>query len=157
MTARADLECILIADDVTGACDTGVQFARHGLSSEVWLDPTHVPSTLAQVVALNTDSRCDDVTAAKAKIQQIAGLYSDIKPGIILKKIDSTLRGNVGQEIAATMRYFRRDCAIILLPFRRWAELQEMEYSSGRIVPEPVALILGSYSNNRASLPSGLS
>jgi uncharacterized protein YgbK (DUF1537 family) len=113
MTARADPECILIADDVTGACDTGVQFARHGLSSEVWLDPMHVPSTLAQVVALNTDSRCDDVTAAKAKIQQIAGLYSDIKPGIILKKIDSTLRGNVGQEIAATMRYFRRDCAII--------------------------------------------
>jgi uncharacterized protein YgbK (DUF1537 family) len=117
MTARADPECILIADDVTGACDTGVQFARHGLSSEVWLDPTRVPSTLAHVVALNTDSRCDEVAAAKAKIQQIASLYSDIKPGIILKKIDSTLRGNVGQEIAATMRYFRRDCAIIAPAF----------------------------------------
>jgi D-threonate/D-erythronate kinase len=117
MTARADPECILIADDVTGACDTGVQFARHGLSSEVWLDPTRVPRTLAHVVALNTDSRCDEVAAAKAKIQQIASLYSDIRPGIILKKIDSTLRGNVGQEILATMRYFRRDCAIIAPAF----------------------------------------
>jgi uncharacterized protein YgbK (DUF1537 family) len=117
MTARADPECILIADDVTGACDTGVQFARHGLSSEVWLDPTRVPSTLAHAVALNTDSRCDEVAAANAKIQQVASLYSDIKPGIILKKIDSTLRGNVGQEIAATMRYFRRDCAIIAPAF----------------------------------------
>jgi uncharacterized protein YgbK (DUF1537 family) len=117
MTARADPECILIADDVTGACDTGVQFARHGLSSTVWLDPTRVPSTLAQVVALNTDSRRDEGTAAKAKIQQIASLYSDIKPGIILKKIDSTLRGNVGQEILATMKYFRRDCAIIAPAF----------------------------------------
>jgi D-threonate/D-erythronate kinase len=117
MTARADPECILIADDVTGACDTGVQFARHGLSSTVWLDPTRVPSTLAQVVALNTDSRCDEGTAAKAKIQQIASLYSEIKPGIILKKIDSTLRGNVGQEILATMKYFRRDCAIIAPAF----------------------------------------
>jgi D-threonate/D-erythronate kinase len=117
MTARADPECILIADDVTGACDTGVQFARHGLSSTVWLDPTRVPRTLAQVVALNTDSRCDEGTAAKAKIQQIASLYSDIKPGIILKKIDSTLRGNVGQEILATMKYFRRDCAIIAPAF----------------------------------------
>src|SRR6266404_4612940 len=117
MTARADPECILIADDVTGACDTGVQFVRHGLSSEVWLDPTRVPSTLAQVVVLNTDSRCDEVTAANAKIQQIAGLYSGIEPEIILKKIDSTLRGNVGQEIAATIRYFRRDCAIIAPAF----------------------------------------
>lgn len=117
MTARADPECILIADDVTGACDTGVQFARHGLSSTVWLDPTRVPRTLPQVVALNTDSRCDEGTAAKAKIQQIASLYSDIKPGIILKKIDSTLRGNVGQEILATMKYFRRDCAIIAPAF----------------------------------------
>jgi D-threonate/D-erythronate kinase len=117
MTARVDPECILIADDVTGACDTGVQFGRHGLSSTVWLDPTRVPSTLAQVVALNTDSRCDEGTAAKAKIQQIASLYSDIKPGIILKKIDSTLRGNVGQETLATMKCFRRDCAIIAPAF----------------------------------------
>lgn len=117
MTTRADPECILIADDVTGACDTGVQFARHGLSSEVWLDPTRVPITLAQVVALNTDSRCDEGTTAKAKIRQIASLYSDTKPGIILKKIDSTLRGNIGQEILATMKYFRRDCAIIAPAF----------------------------------------
>src|ERR1700676_3523471 len=117
MPARADPECILIADDVTGACDTGVQFARHGLSSTVWLDTTRVARTVAPVVALNTDSRCDEGTAAKAKIQQIASLYSDIKPGIILKKIDSPLRGNVGQEILATMKYFRRDCAIIAAAF----------------------------------------
>src|SRR5690349_21032114 len=99
MTARADPESILLPDDVAGACDTGRQFARHGLSSEVWLDPTRVPSRLAQVVALNTDSRCDEVTAAKTKLQQIASPSSDIKPGILLRKIDSTLRGNVGQEI----------------------------------------------------------
>ena len=46
-------ECILIADDLTGACDTGVQFARHSFSSEVWVDPSHAVNKAAEVVAFN--------------------------------------------------------------------------------------------------------
>ena len=97
MNGQLALECILIADDLTGACDTGVQFARHGFSSEVWVDPSHAVNQAAEVVAFNTGSRGDEITAARVKIRRIADLCSDIKPRILFKKIDSTLRGNVGQ------------------------------------------------------------
>ncbi len=117
MNGQLALECILIADDLTGACDTGVQFARHGFSSEVWVDPSHAVNQAAEVVAFNTGSRGDEITAARVKIRRIADLCSDIKPRILFKKIDSTLRGNVGQEVAATMRCFRRDCAIVAPAF----------------------------------------
>jgi len=117
MNGQLALECILIADDLTGACDTGVQFARRGFSSEVWVDPSHAVNQAAEVVAFNTGSRGDEITAARVKIRRIADLCSDIKPKILFKKIDSTLRGNVGQEVAATMRCFRRDCAIVAPAF----------------------------------------
>src|SRR6266849_3339828 len=117
MNGQLALECILIADDLTGACDTGVQFARHGFSSEVWVDPSHAVNQAAEVVAFNTGSRGDEITAARVKIRRIADLCSDIKPRILFRKIDSTLRGNVGQEVAATMRCFRRDCAIVAPAF----------------------------------------
>jgi len=110
-------ECILIADDLTGACDTGVQFARYGLASEVWVDFSCTLGWSSNVVAVNTDSRCDEVTRAKAKIQHFADLCSGVQPEILIKKIDSTLRGNVGQEILATMDSFHRDCAIIAPAF----------------------------------------
>jgi uncharacterized protein YgbK (DUF1537 family) len=117
MNAQLAPKCILIADDLTGACDTGVQFARRGFSSEVWVDPSHVVDRAAELVAFNTGSRGDEITAAEVKIRRIADLCWDIKPGILFKKIDSTLRGNVGQEVVATMRCFRRDCAIVAPAF----------------------------------------
>ena len=110
-------ECILIADDLTGACDTGVQFARYGLASEVCVDLSCTLGWSSNVVAVNTDSRCDEVTTAKEKIQHFADLCSGVQPEILIKKIDSTLRGNVGQEILATMDSFHRDCAIIAPAF----------------------------------------
>ena len=113
MTHRISSDCILIADDLTGACDTGVQFARHGLSSYAWCDLSRPPTWSSDVVTVNTDSRCDELASARAKIQQVANLCANIRPGILTKKIDSTFRGNVGQEILETMHSFHRKCAII--------------------------------------------
>ena len=113
MNDRVAAECIVIADDLTGACDTGVQFARFGLSSEVWVGLSGSPDWSSSVVAVNTDSRCAEVATARGKIQHFADLCANVPPGILIKKIDSTLRGNVGQEIMATMESFGRNCAII--------------------------------------------
>ena len=113
MTDRVSSDCILIADDLTGACDTGVQFARYGLSSYAWSDLSRAPGWSSNVVSVNTDSRCDELARSKTKIQQVANLCVDVRPKILIKKIDSTLRGNVGQEILATMESFHRDFAII--------------------------------------------
>ena len=51
--------CVLVADDLTGACDAGVPFAVHGVGSEVLLDVDAASRSEAEVAIINVDSRCD--------------------------------------------------------------------------------------------------
>lgn len=89
----------ILADDLTGACDAGVQFARHGLKTVVWLDASELPQ--ADVVVLSTATRRDPPAAAQAKIASACERLARAGRELIYKKIDSTLRGNVVAEIEA--------------------------------------------------------
>ncbi len=88
----------IIADDLTGAMDTGVGFAKMGLDTIIIFGSRPTPEST--VVVLSTDSRVDDPETAyrkvKGKARKLAGRY-------VYKKIDSTLRGNIGQELKAVM------------------------------------------------------
>ncbi len=90
----------MLADDLTGACDAGVQFARHGLRACVWLSGASAPA--ADVVVISTDSRRDPADEARrrvaAALEQLAGRE------LVFKKVDSTLRGNILAEIEACGR-----------------------------------------------------
>jgi len=114
----ASIECLLIADDLTGACDTGVQFARRGLPSRVELRLSgHRAPTMSEVVVFNTNSRNDEVVRSRRKIEDLAGRCSHLRANIVFKKIDSTLRGNVGVEIATALRMFNCEAAIVAPAF----------------------------------------
>jgi D-threonate/D-erythronate kinase len=110
----ANVGCILIADDLTGACDTGVQFVRRGLSCRVQvnLSEHHAPAS-TEVLAFNTNSRGDNAEQCRQKIEELASACSHLKADAIFKKVDSTLRGRVGEEIAASLRAFKCEAAII--------------------------------------------
>ncbi len=88
----------VIADDLTGALDTGVQFSNCGFAVHVTDDPL---SSSADVVVVNTDSRSLDPGRAYNLVFNIAEKVSGFD--IIYKKTDSTLRGNVGAEIQAVL------------------------------------------------------
>jgi D-threonate/D-erythronate kinase len=114
----ANIECILIADDLTGACDTGVQFARCGLSCRVELNLARDRTTAAtDVLAFNTNSRVDSAEQCRRKIEDLSAACSGLKANAIFKKVDSTLRGNVGEEIAVMLYAFRCEAAIIAPAF----------------------------------------
>ena len=90
----------VLADDFTGALDTGLQFARHGLTTVFDLG---TGGSLADALVLSSDSRAlppaAAADAAAAIAQRAAG------PGVrYYKKVDSTLRGNLGPELAGIMR-----------------------------------------------------
>lgn len=93
---------LVIADDLTGANDTGVQFARHGISTEVLLD-WHVPHLRSgcEVLVVNTESRHISEPEAVHRVSHLAriGLAAGVKR--YFKKTDSTLRGNIGAELEA--------------------------------------------------------
>src|SRR3989442_10737900 len=107
-------EVTIIADDLTGAADCGIVFAVAGLPTFVafgdprtpYGTPTKVPSGVprSQVVAVDTDSRALPAGPAAARVLGAARAACKSGSRILYKKIDSTLRGNVGAEIEATYR-----------------------------------------------------
>ncbi len=100
----------VIADDLTGAMDTGLQFAKRGLQTLVSMSRGRVPE--AEVVVLDTDSRDARASEAQQRIAEAARLLDGRR---LYKKIDSTCRGNVGYELRA-LRDAVRPRAIVVAP-----------------------------------------
>lgn len=96
---------LIIADDFTGALDTGVQFAARGVQTLVVVDPSvDFSAHEASVLVVDTETR--HLPAAKA-YEVVAGLTERAqRAGVsyIYKKTDSALRGNIGAELAAVLK-----------------------------------------------------
>jgi uncharacterized protein YgbK (DUF1537 family) len=100
---------VIIADDLTGGADTGVQFCP--FFDETVLVPYYqLPNALSQTgetvsraISIFTNSRTLDSDVARKRLLSVAGQFSQSKPKWIYKKIDSCLRGNLGAEIEAIM------------------------------------------------------
>ena len=92
----------VIADDFTGAADTGVQLARPGSPCVVCFVERIAPG--ARII--DTESRhllqVEAADRARAAISWCVGQGNGASP-IILKKIDSTFRGNVAAEVEALL------------------------------------------------------
>lgn len=106
------LECALIADDLTGACDSAVHFAATGLRTVVPLAPDNGPGG-ARVLACSTESRALAPADAACRIRRVACALRAFRPRIVFKKIDSVLRGNSGFEIVAAFDAFACDAAVV--------------------------------------------
>lgn len=95
---------LIMADDFTGALDTGVQFAAHGIPTRVIVEP-NVDFTVYETEVLVVDTETRHLPAEKA-YEIIAGLTEHARrAGVryIYKKTDSALRGNIGAELAAVL------------------------------------------------------
>ena len=88
----------VIADDLTGALDTGVQFRQWGYKVSL----TDIPdNSTADVTIINTDTRNKTPEIAYQTTYQATKKVAN--HDIIYKKTDSTLRGYPGQEIQAIL------------------------------------------------------
>lgn len=96
------IKLVIIADDLTGALDTGVQFTKKNMSVAVTqnldLDFEKEFSD-RDVVVIDTESRHISKEEAKEKVKAIISKFSKDKIEFFYKKVDSTLRGNIGSEI----------------------------------------------------------
>ncbi len=95
----------ILADDLTGAADTAVQFAKAGLTTRVLtaVDDFDHLGRASDVVCLDTETRESHGRAAYLKVRCWAKLLRNFGFRIIFKKLDSTLKGNLGSEIEALM------------------------------------------------------
>jgi D-threonate/D-erythronate kinase len=104
---------LVIADDLTGACDAAVHFAARGKRTRLFLDRQCAD---ADVIAVSTESRESDDAEIISRMQDLARAWSP-RPEVIFKKIDSVLRGRPGVEVAATLDAFECDVAVITPAF----------------------------------------
>ncbi|MFB0550944.1 MAG: four-carbon acid sugar kinase family protein, partial [Nitrososphaeria archaeon] len=95
----------VIADDFTGACDVGVQFRKRGLETVVLAGAQSLTGFEGEldVAVLNTESRNAGPEDAYGKVRDSLGALRKIGARLVYKKIDSTLRGNLGAELDAIM------------------------------------------------------
>ena len=105
--------CIL-ADDLTGASDSGVQFTKFGVRPTVALNHLRIDELLdREVLVIDTDSRAMSPEAACRTVSQLSQQLQKTSPEIVYKKIDSLLRGNIGAEFEAIFSVFQPDCLIV--------------------------------------------
>ena len=96
---------LILADDFTGALDTGVQFAACGIPTRVVVgEQVDLAASDAAVLVVDTETRHLPAAEAYAVIAKLtrdamsAGVFS------IYKKTDSALRGNIGAELSALLK-----------------------------------------------------
>jgi D-threonate/D-erythronate kinase len=118
----------ILADDLTGACDSSVPFARRGLTTRVLLAPRPVavgPADRVDVVALDADTRRLSRRLAVSRTTVAARALRTPETTRLFKKVDSTLRGHVGPEILACLRAWDLPLALLCPAFPatgRWVQ-----------------------------------
>ncbi|MDT8858911.1 four-carbon acid sugar kinase family protein [Alkalihalobacillus sp. MEB130] len=107
------MKIALIADDLTGANDTGVQFARSGLKTSVLMQREDVSLSDLDVVVMDTDSRSVSSADAYDRVRRASEFLNRFSFDLIYKKVDSTMRGNVGRELDAVYDVFQPDFVLM--------------------------------------------
>lgn len=130
----------VIADDLTGANDTGVQMARQGLATSVLLE-LKTGGGKREAVVFDTDSRSLPPLEAYQKVKDVClflGRGGEASSPVIYKKFDSTLRGNIGSELDAVYETLQPDFIVIAPSFPRAGRTLTggMMYVNGRPLHE---------------------
>jgi uncharacterized protein YgbK (DUF1537 family) len=95
-------QILIIADDLSGAADCGMACAGSGLQTVVMLGNA-AKAADADVLSVDADTRGLDPKRAVWETAMVMHRYLSGGDQIVYKKLDSTLRGNVGPELAAVL------------------------------------------------------
>lgn len=106
------VKLLIIADDFTGAIDSGAQFAKAGIGTLVMSGESFQVEAAysgTQVLVIDTETRHSSPQEAYGKVYGVARQAYQAGVKHIFKKVDSTLRGNIGCELAAVMAAIEKE------------------------------------------------
>lgn len=131
---------VLVADDLTGACDAAAVFARAGWRAAVCLEGAAHDSEL---LAWSTDSRADGPAAAAGKVRAACRRLKAAEAPLLFKKVDSVMRGNVAVEVAAMLEETGRRRAVMCSAFPEQGRIVKDGYVEAGEARIPVPDIAG--------------
>ena len=110
----------IIADDLTGAGDSAVQFVRCGWETQLYVGGSEEAFALgdmqAQVVSVNSNSRAMTAQAAAEAVEREMQTFRRHDVRHVFKKVDSTLRGAFAAEIEAARRQWHENAIAVVCP-----------------------------------------
>lgn len=99
------LEIAIVADDLTGALDTGVQFAKRGYHTALQVVTSHYqiesPSPGIEVLIIDAEQRHLSDEKAAEKLFALVTQVKAFSPHYLFVKTDSGLRGPIGASLQA--------------------------------------------------------
>ena len=113
------LNTVIIADDLTGANDTGAILAQDGFSVGTVLKLEQMKDfNQYDVLCVSTNSRGMSKEDAYRVVKETASYFPKDDKILYSKRIDSTLRGNVGAEIDSILDYLGEEYhAVVVASF----------------------------------------
>jgi uncharacterized protein YgbK (DUF1537 family) len=112
-------QCVVIADDLTGANATGVLIKKLDYSTYTVMNTERLElSKLSEsdCIVYPTDSRAVDPMVAYNRVYNVAKLLKDDSVLVYSKRIDSTLRGNLGSETDALLDALDNQAVAMVVP-----------------------------------------
>lgn len=106
---------IVIADDLTGANAVSVLLKKNGVDVITWIGKME-GMPCAEAYVLTTDSRG---LSRNDAYEKVLALMKQLKHGdacIFAKRIDSTMRGNIGSELDGMLDVLGKDTAVVCTP-----------------------------------------
>jgi len=121
---------VVIADDLTGAADCAASSAALGCRATVLLHSPEQPESEAgwpdtDILSIDANSRClpaEQGAQLATRLVYLCASHNADSEYVLFKKIDSTLRGNVADELAALLHARRSispanaKCSIVMAP-----------------------------------------
>lgn len=157
----------VISDDLTGGNAVGAEFAKLAYSVSVTGHPESVAGLAAKrdVLVINTDTRNAEPRAAALKCAKAARLAVRSGIKVVIKKIDSLMRGNIAEEIEAIAHEFGHERCLLVpgAPSVGRTTVNGVQFVDGRkleeaiLAADPSATPAGSqvaaFFKNRTNLP----
>jgi uncharacterized protein YgbK (DUF1537 family) len=112
-------QCVVIADDLTGANATGVLIKKLNYSSYTVMNTERLElSKLSEsdCILYPTDSRAVEPQIAYNRVYNVAKLLKNDRVKVYSKRIDSTLRGNLGSETDALLDALDNEAIAMVVP-----------------------------------------
>jgi len=110
----------IIADDLTGANDSGVQFSKKGYNAIVSIleeSGNIIIPDKTDVLVIDTETREIDAKTARQRLRNVLQKLNFSDKDIFYKKVDSTLRGCIGVELEEMMNVLEKDICIFTPTF----------------------------------------
>lgn len=107
------MHLVVIADDITGAFDTGVQFAKRGAQVKIFRNTSlshtfeglqHIRLSGSAVTVIDTETRHLSPKEAERVMTELTSFVLEQGATHLYVKTDSGLRGNVGATLSAVLK-----------------------------------------------------